>query len=102
MKPISITSVITFVFSLLFSVSTNAQFGTSASAVWISNNDDDGYYNTSGSGSGLIGPVGNVFENADFGVHAQNSGTLVFRGGEVRTYKAVGANVCGAKVYYRI
>jgi gliding motility-associated-like protein len=102
MKPISISSVITFLFSLLFSVTTKAQFGTSASAVWISNNDDDGYYNTSGSGAGLIGPLANVFENANFGVHAQNSGTLVFRGGEVRTNKAPGANVCGAKVYYRI
>src|SRR5215216_4893758 len=103
MKPISLFSVITFVFSFLLSVTTKAQFGTTASAVWITDCNQSDYYNTSGSGLALIGPAGNVFNNANLGVHTQNSGTLIFRGGQVKTYKAPGvANVCGAKIYYRI
>lgn len=102
MKPIFLSGVITFVCSFLCSVTTNAQFGTSASAVFISNNDPGVYYNVSGSGAGLIGSAGDVFDNTNFGVHAQNAGTLVFRGGEVRTNKAPGAHVCGATLYYRI
>src|SRR5215212_557870 len=103
MKPISLSSVITFVFSFFCSVTTKAQFGTTASAVWISDCNQSDYYNTSGSGASLIGPAGNVFDNANLGVHTQNSGTLIFRGGQVKTHKTPGvANVCSAKLYYRI
>jgi large repetitive protein len=100
MKPISVTSAITFVIAFLFCSISHAQtFGTSASAVWISDCNQDNYYNT----SGLIGPAGNVFTNNNFGTHTRNSGTLVLRGGEVRTFKTIGVNnVCGAKLHYRI
>jgi large repetitive protein len=100
MKPISLSSVITFIITLFFSPFIQAQsFGISASAVWISDCNQDNYFNTTGS----IGPVGNVFTTANLGTHTQNSQTLIFRGGEVRTFKTVGSsNVCSAKIYYRI
>ncbi len=104
MKPISLTSVITFTFSFLFGIATQAQtFGTSASAVWISDCNQSNYFNTSGAGATLVGPPANVFSNANLGVHTQNSGTLILRGGEVKTFKTGGvSNVCGARMYYRI
>jgi large repetitive protein len=100
MKPISVSSVITLFLALIFSGLTYGQsFGTSASAVWISDCNQDNYFNTSGS----IGPAGNVFTNSSFGTHTQNSGTLILRGGEVRTFKTPGAaNVCGVRMYYRV
>src|ERR671939_274053 len=100
MKPISVSRVITFVLAIIFSGLTYGQsFGTSASAVWISDCNQDNYFNTSGS----IGPAGNVFTNTDFGTHTQNSGTLILRGGEVRTFKTPGvANVCNVRLYYRV
>ena len=68
-------------------------------AVWITDCLQDNYYNTTGS----IGPAGNVFTNSDFGTHTRNSGSLILRGGEVRTFKTPGvANVCSVKMYYRI
>ncbi|MBO9684080.1 MAG: hypothetical protein J7502_15680, partial [Flavisolibacter sp.] len=100
MKPISLASVITLVVTLFFSSFAQAQsFGISASAVWISDCNQDNYFNTTGS----IGPAGNVFTNASLGTHTQNSHTLILRGGEVRTFKTVGSsNVCSARMYYRI
>jgi gliding motility-associated-like protein len=100
MKPISLSSVITLVFTLLFSGITRGQsFGISSSAVWLSDCNQSNYFNT----SGLIGPAGNVFTGTNFGTHTQNSGTLILRGGEVRTFKVPGlANVCSATLYYRI
>ncbi|MBI3719201.1 MAG: gliding motility-associated C-terminal domain-containing protein [Sphingobacteriales bacterium] len=78
-------------------------FGTFASAVWISNCSQSNFYNTSGSGANLIGPSGNSFDAANLGVYTQNSGSLIFRGGEVKTFKTLGsANVCGVKLYYRV
>src|SRR6187397_2952923 len=104
MKPISLPSVITFIFSFLVGVTTQAQtFGPIASAVWLSDCSQSNYFNTSGSGSSLIGPSTNVFTNANLGAHTQNSGTLIFRGGEVKTFKTDGvSNVCGALMQYRI
>lgn len=100
MKPISVSGVITFVVALLLTTSAQGQsFGTSASAVWISDCNGSDYYNT----SGLIGPATNVFTNKNFGTHTQNSGTLILRGGEVRTFKTPAvANVCSVQMYYRI
>ena len=44
-----------------------------------------------------------MFTNSDFGTHTRNSGSLILRGGEVRTFKTPGvANVCSVKMYYRI
>jgi gliding motility-associated-like protein len=100
MKPISVSGVITFVIAFFLCSFSEAQTpGISSSAVWLSDCNQSNYFNT----SGLIGPAGNVFTNSNLGTHTRNSGTLVFRGGEVRTYKTVGvSNVCGAKMHYRI
>lgn len=103
MRPISNYCVITFVISLFLSVTALGQFGTTATAVWLSDCNQSNYFNTTGSGGGLIAPAANVFHNANLGAHTRNSGTLVFRGGEVRTSKnPLLSNVCAAKLYYRV
>jgi gliding motility-associated-like protein len=104
MKPISVTGVYTLVCTLFFSLITQAQtIGTTASAVWLTDCNQSNYFNTSGTALLQIGPSGNAFNNANLGLHTQNSGTLVFRGGEVRSFKTPGiANVCGANIHYRI
>jgi large repetitive protein len=100
----TLLSVITLLFSFFFSVTTKAQsFGINASAAWITNCSQNDYFNTSGSGSNLIGPAGNTFNNTNLGAYTQNAETLILRGGEVRSFKIPGvANVCSAHMYYRV
>ena len=82
----------------------NCDFGPYATAVWMDDCTDLGdgkFYNTTGGGADLINQdPGNTFIK-DFGVHIENSSSLIFRGGEVKTYKNGGTNVCGTKMYYR-
>ena len=82
----------------------NCDFGPYATAVWMDDCTDLGdgkFYNTTGGGADLINQEpGNTFIK-DFGVHIVNSSTLILRGGEVKTYKNGGTNVCGTKMYYR-
>jgi gliding motility-associated-like protein len=101
-NPISYAGI--FLLSLLLSYSVQAQnFGSFASAVWISDCNQSNFFNTSGTGQNLIGPAGNVFQGANLGVHTQNSGTLILRGGEVKTFKnPANSNVCGVRLYYRV
>ena len=101
MKPISLSGVITFVIAFFLTASTQAQsFGTTASAVWLTDCNQSNYFNTTGSG---IGPAANVFTDANLGVHTRNSGSLILRGGEVRTSKIPGvANVCSVTMFYRV
>src|SRR5215204_5858522 len=104
MKPIS-SSVVVIVLYVLFSTTiVHAQtFGTKSSAVWITDCNQSDYYNTSGVGVDLIGPSANVFTNKNLGAHTQNSGTLILRGGEVRTFKTPDvSNVCNVLMYYRV
>ena len=104
MKPISST-VLVIVLCLFFSTTiVHAQtFGTKASAVWITDCNQSNYFNTSGAGVNLIGPAANVFTNKNFGAHTQNSGTLILRGGEVRTFKTPDvSNVCNVVMHYRV
>src|SRR5215204_1846269 len=100
MKPISVSRVITIVIAFLLCTFSQAQtIGISSSAVWISDCNQDNYFNT----AGLIGPAGNAFANNNFGTHTRYSGSLALRGAEVRTFKTPGAsNVCSAHLYYRI
>ena len=104
MKTRSISSVITLFIALTFSAITKGQsFGITATAVYLSDCVQDDYFNTSGSGPSLIGPSSNTFSGNNFGVHTQNSGTLIFRGGAVSTNKVPGgSNVCDVTLYYRI
>ena len=82
----------------------NCDFGAYATAIWMDDCTDVGdgkFYNTTGAGVDLINQEpGNTFIK-DFGVHVQNSSTLILRGSEVKTYKNGTTNVCGAKMYYR-
>ena len=100
-NPISFVGTILLV---LFCSYTNAQsFGTYASAVWISDCNQSNFYNTSGSPANLIGPSGNAFDNANLGVHTRNSGTLVLRGAQVKTFKnPASSNVCSVRMFYRV
>ncbi|HUR09795.1 MAG TPA: hypothetical protein VM012_00405, partial [Flavitalea sp.] len=97
-------SLIGAILIALFSSYTQAQsIGTVASAVWITDCSQSNYFNTSGTPVNLIGPAGNVFDGANLGVHTQNSGTLIFRGAQVKTFKdPVASNVCGAQIFYRV
>ena len=80
-----------------------AQYGTKASAVWITDCNQSNFFNTSGNAADLIGPAGNAFDNANLGIHTQNSGTLVLFGAQVKTFKnPAPANVCGVQLFYRI
>ncbi|RTL59335.1 MAG: hypothetical protein EKK37_13645, partial [Sphingobacteriales bacterium] len=99
--------IVQLLFSLVVLCSLNKvkaqSFGTYASAVWISNCTQSNFFNTSGVGPNLIGPSANAFDATNLGVYTENSGTLVLRGGEVKTFKTLGlGNVCGVKLYYRV
>ncbi|WP_298397370.1 fibronectin type III domain-containing protein [Flavobacterium sp.] len=80
----------------------NCDFGSYANAVWLTNCETSGFFNTVGSGTDIIGPATNVFPNTDLGTYVQNSNTLIFRGGELKTFKSATANVCSARLNYRI
>jgi len=99
-RPISITGAILFV--LLCNIA-QAQFGTKASAVWITDCNQSNFFNTSGTPADLIGPAANSFDGNNFGVHTQGSGTLMLRGAQVKTFKnPASANVCSARMFYRV
>ncbi|RXR24287.1 fibronectin type III domain-containing protein [Flavobacterium stagni] len=88
--------------SMSITVLPSCDFGSYANAVWLTNCQTSDFFNTQGSGTDIIGPAQNVFPNSDLGTYVQNSGTLKLRGAEVKTFKSVTANVCSARLYYRI
>ncbi|MFC0774724.1 hypothetical protein ACFEL9_17375, partial [Terrimonas sp. R1] len=103
MSPRTTRLGLAILFSALFYFCGQGQtFGTKASAVWLSDCNQSNFFNTSGSGADIIGPVSNSFSSNNFGVHTQNSGTLILRGAELRTFKDPVANVCDARLHYRI
>lgn len=81
-------------------------FNSFATAVWIedcTNTSTEGeFYNVTGIGADLIGPSTNVFPSSDLGVYIQNSGNLILRGGELKSFKTPTSNVCSARLNYRI
>jgi large repetitive protein len=102
-NPISTAGIFLLVLLFSFTKVQSQSFGTFASAVWISDCNQSNFFNTSGTGANLIGPAANVFNNANLGVHTQNSGTLFFRGGEVKTFKnPASSNVCSVRMFYRV
>jgi len=104
------------VLCILSNISAQDNFFHYASAVWIENNGNGQFYNiysisTTTSGrtytaqeNAIEQGGGNwqsaLFQGRDFGSHAANSHTLLFRGAEVKTYKKNSGNVCSAKVFY--
>ena len=83
-------------------VNTNCSLGSYASAVWLTNCSTSNFFNTVGSGANLIGPAGNVFQNSNLGTYVQNSNLLILRGAEVKTFQSTTANICSARLNYRI
>jgi gliding motility-associated-like protein len=75
-----------------------------ASAAWVDDCTtvgDGKFFNTSGTGIDLISQEpGNTFQQ-NFGVHLQNSNTLILRGAEIKTFKNNSSNVCSASMRYR-
>jgi len=103
MKQNSISLLGTILIALFCNCTQAQTFGTSASAVWITNCNQSNFFNTSGSAGNLIGPAANVFDGGNLGIYTQNSGTLIFRGAQVKTFKdPVSSNVCGVEIYYRV
>ena len=80
----------------------DCSFGSFANAVWLTNCEESNFFNTFGSGASIIGPAGNIFPNTDFGTYISNSNTFKLRGAEVKTFKSATANVCSARLNYRI
>ena len=80
----------------------DCSFGSFANAVWLTNCEDNDFFNTVGSGTSIIGPAQNIFPNTDFGTYISNSNTFKLRGAEVKTFKSATANVCSARLNYRI
>ncbi|MFY7884557.1 MAG: hypothetical protein ACOVOV_06910, partial [Dolichospermum sp.] len=75
-----------------------------ATAVWMDDCTtvgDGKFYNTSGAGVDLINQDGSVFAQ-NYGIHVQNSGTLILRGAEVKTQKSNSANICSSTLFYRV
>jgi gliding motility-associated-like protein len=88
--------------TLVITVYQNCSFGSFASAVWLTNCETGNFFNTVGTGTSIIGPAQNIFPNTDFGTYVSYSNTFKLRGAEVKTFKIATANVCSARLYYRI
>jgi uncharacterized protein (TIGR02145 family) len=85
----------------------NDCFGTYASAPNLTScnttvSSQGPFYNTTGSGANLINSSGTIFTGYDFGSYYVNSGGLLLKGAEIKTWKAATANVCSGKMYYRV
>jgi len=83
----------------------NCGFGTFASAGWLNNcaTPSGQFYNITGTGANLINPSspqGSFMTN--MGSFVKDSGSLIFKGGEIKTFKNTLGNVCGAKMFYNI
>jgi len=80
-----------------------SNFGTFATATMVQNCLNNQFYNTTwGSLPDQINPSGVLFDGLNYGPFFQNTSTLILRGGEVKTFKNPGANVCGAKLHYTV
>jgi hypothetical protein len=80
-----------------------SNYGTFATATMIENCVNNQFYNTTwASLPDQINPNGVLFDTYNYGPYFQNTSTLILRGGEVKTFKNPGANVCGAKLYYTV
>jgi gliding motility-associated-like protein len=87
---------------IVVTVYQDCSFGSYANAVWLTDCDTNNFFNTVGSGASIIGPIENIFPNADLGTYVSNSSTLKLRGAEIKTFKVSTANVCSATLFYRI
>ena len=92
--------------TMFIEVLATCTFNSFATAVWIENCNntatDGNFFNVTGSGTNLIGPTANVFPSSNLGNYVQNSGNLIFRGAELKSFKTATSNVCSARLNYRI
>jgi gliding motility-associated-like protein len=80
-------------------------FGTNASAIYVDNcetTDPGEFFNITGSGTDLIGSPTYNYTSNDFGTYLQNSGNLILKGAELRSFKTTSSNVCQVNMYYRV
>jgi gliding motility-associated-like protein len=79
-------------------------FGPFASAVFLGTcrQPAGSFFNTTGEGANLIDQNNKTFTDTFFGTYIQNSGALVLKGAEVKTFRGENSNVCIPKMYYRI
>jgi len=87
---------------MLVTILQDCSFNSFASAVWLTNCAQSNFFNTVGSGTSIIGPIGNIFPSTYMGTYLQNSNTFILRGAEVKTFKTNTANVCSARLNYRV
>jgi gliding motility-associated-like protein len=100
-NPISLVGTILLI--LLCNYTQAQPTGILASGVYISDCNQSNFFNTSGNPADVPGPAANVFQNANLGVHTQNSNALILRGAQVKTFKnPASSNVCSARMFYRI
>ncbi len=93
-NPISFAGTILLI---LFCHYTQAQsFGANASAIWITNCTQSAFLNTTGS-------IGSSDLPSNLGVYTQNSGSLIFSGAQLNSFKdTASSNVCSVRIYYNI
>ena len=80
-------------------------FNSISTAVYIENCETTApgeFFNTTGVAPNEIGTSTNIFTGNNYGVHLQNSGSLILKGAELRSFKTATSNVCGANLYYRV
>ena len=93
------------VFTMDIEIISSCTFNAFATAVFIDNcetTDPGEFFNITGSGLDLIAPVSNVYTNNNFGTYVQNSGNLILKGAELKSFKTATSNVCGTNLYYRV
>ena len=80
-------------------------FNSISTAVYIENCETTTpgeFFNTTGVAPNEIGVSANIFTGNNYGVHLQNSGSLILKGAELRSFKTATSNVCAANLYYRV
>ena len=93
------------IFTMNVEIITSCTFNAFATAVYIDNCETTNpgeFFNITGSGADLIAPAANVYTNNDFGTYVQNSGNLILKGAELKSFKTATSNVCGANMFYRV
>jgi hypothetical protein len=91
--------VLALLIATMFSLSSYADFGVYASAVYLNVNGNGEFYNTLKPGN--TQDITNVDFTGDLGTFENNSGLLKLNGAEIKSYKN-GGNVCSGTIFYRI
>ena len=92
-------------FEMNIEILATCTFNSISTAVYIENCETTApgeFYNTTGVAPNEIGTTSNIFTGNNYGVHLQNSGSLILKGAELRSFKTATSNVCGANLYYRV